>query len=48
MKRGRKHKQEIEMLVTKINATKLFAYLKTGAVIPAATLGNVRWYPISK
>ena len=48
VKRGRNHKQEIEMLVTKINATKLFAYLKTGAVIPAATLGNVRWYPISK
>ena len=48
VKRGRKHKQEIEMLVTKSNATKLFAYLKTGAVIPAATLGNVRWYPISK
>jgi len=48
LKHVRKHKEEIEMLVTKINATKLFAYLKTGAVIPAATLGNVRWYPISK
>ena len=48
VKRGRNHKQEIEMLVTKINAKKLFEYLKTGAVIPAATLGNVRWYPINK
>lgn len=36
------------MLITKINAEKLFSYLKTGAVIPAATLGNVRWWPIQK
>jgi len=34
------------MLITKINADKLFGYLKTGAVIPAATLGNVRWWPV--
>ena len=36
------------MLVTKIDAKKLFEYIKTGAVIPAATLGNVRWWPINK